>query len=133
MAKLTVVCWRDIPSHVVVRRGRDTAKAQLSSRFQDAIYRAAMRAGKGSSDAFITDWRRSDPRECGDDIAAAATAEAARLEAKYSDDDLLRLIRAKGADVNAPQAETASASPDAAPIVAAAPEHLTIRILKETP
>ena len=102
MAKLIIVSWRDIPSHVLVRRGRDTAKAQLSQRFQDAIDRAAMRAGKGSSDAYIADWRRVQSRDCGDDIAAAATAEAARLEAKYSDDDLLRIIRDKGIDVSAP-------------------------------
>jgi len=102
MAKLIIVSWRDIPSHVLVRRGRDTAKAQLSQRFQDAIDRAAMRAGKGSSDAYIADWRRVQSRDCGDDIAAAATAEASRLEAKYSDDDLLRIIRDKGIDVSAP-------------------------------
>jgi hypothetical protein len=98
MAKLIVISWRDIPSHVLVRRGRDTAKAQLSPRFQEAIDRAAMRAGKGSSDAYIADWRRSPPRDCGDDLAVEATAEAARLEAQYSDDDLLRIIRNKGDD-----------------------------------
>ena len=101
MAKLTVISWRDIPSAVVVKRGRDTAKAQLSARFQEAIDRAAMRAGKGSSDAYIADWRRSAPRDCGDDLGTEAAAEAARLEAAYTDDDLLRIIRNKGDDVNA--------------------------------
>ena len=33
---------------------------------------------------------------CGDDIEQEAAAEAGRLEAQYSDEDLLRLIRAKG-------------------------------------
>ena len=96
MAKLTIVCWRDIPSHVMVRRGRDSAKAQLSPRFQQAILRAALRAGKGKSDAYIAEWHRSEPRECGDDIEAEAVAEARRLEDRYTDDDLRRLMRTKG-------------------------------------
>jgi hypothetical protein len=111
MAKLTVVFWRDIPSHVIVRRGRDTARAQLSPRFQQAILRAAMRAGKGKSDAYIADWRRAEPRECGDDMEAESVAEAARLEARYTDDDLRRLMRTKGLE----DAPAATPAPAAAP------------------
>jgi hypothetical protein len=46
----------------------------------------------------LADWKRSDPIECGDDIQAEANACAQRLEAQYSDDDLLRIIRAHGVD-----------------------------------
>jgi hypothetical protein len=100
MASLTIIGWRDIPAQVVGKRGRETAKAQLSPRFQEAVDRAAMRAGKGSSDAYLADWKRSDPRPCGDDIHAEVAAEAARLEARYTDEDLERLVRAKGLDVS---------------------------------
>jgi hypothetical protein len=55
-----------------------------------------MRAGKGSSDAYLADWKRSDPRPCGEDLEAEAGAEAARIEARFSDADLETLIRAKG-------------------------------------
>jgi hypothetical protein len=96
MASLIIISWRDIPAQVVVKRGRETAKVQLSHRFQEAVDRAAMRAGKGSSDAYLADWARSAPRPCGDDLNAEAAAEAARLEAKYTDDELERLVRAKG-------------------------------------
>jgi hypothetical protein len=96
MGQLTVISWRDIPAQVIVKRGREAAKVQLSPRFQEAVDRAAMRAGKGSSDAYLADWQRSAPRTVGDDRQAAAAAEAARLEAQYSDADLERLIRAKG-------------------------------------
>ena len=96
MASLSIISWRDIPAQVVVRRGRETAKVQLSARFQEAIDRAAMRAGRGSSDAYIADWRRSESRPCGDDIQAEAAAEAARIEASFSDEQLEELIRAKG-------------------------------------
>lgn len=96
MAALSIISWRDIPAQVVVRRGRETAKVQLSARFQEAVDRAAMRAGKGSSDAYLADWKRSDARPCSDDIQAEANAEAARLEALFSDEQLEQLIRAKG-------------------------------------
>jgi len=98
MASLIIISWRDIPAQVVVKQGRDTAKVQLTHRFQEAVDRAAMRAGKGSSDAYLADWKRSEPRACGDDMQAEAEAEAALIEARYSDEDLLRLIRAHGVD-----------------------------------
>lgn len=104
MAKLIVVQWRDIPAQVIVKNGRESAKVQLSERFQVAIDRAAMRAGKGSSDAYLEDWQRQPPRECSNDLQAEASAEAARIEARYSDADIETLIRAKGV----------AASPDAA-------------------
>jgi Virulence factor len=107
VAKLIVISWRDLPSQVVVKQGRETVRLQLSARFQEAVDRAAMRAGKGSSDAYIADWKRSDPRACGNDLEAEASAEIARLEACYSDADLERLIRAKGlaADPAVPPAD----------------------------
>ena len=98
MAAVTIISWRDIPAQVIVKRGRESAKVQLSPRFQEAVDRAAMRAGKGSSDAYLADWRRSEPRPCGEDLPAEAAAEAARLEARFPDAELERLIRAKGLD-----------------------------------
>ena len=109
MASLIVISWRDIPAQVIVKRGRETAKVQLSQRFQEAVDRAAMRAGKGSSDAYLADWQRSAPRSCGEDLKAEASAEAAKLEARFSDEDLERLIRAKGLA----QSATAPPAPDA--------------------
>jgi hypothetical protein len=114
LAKLIVISWRDVPAQVLVKQGRETAKVQLSQRFQEAVDRAAMRAGKSGSDAYLADWKRSEPRACGDDIKAEAAAEAARIEASYSDADLLRLIRAHGLEEPTgravpPTAETGSA------------------------
>jgi hypothetical protein len=98
MPKLSIISWRDIPSQVIVKQGRETSKVLLSQRFQEAIDRAAMRAGRGSSDAYLADWRRSEPRDCGPDVQAEAQAEAARIEARYDDAALLALIRAHGND-----------------------------------
>ena len=47
------ILWRDIPSQVLIKRGRDRGKYMLTARFQEAIDRAAMRAGKGGSDAYL--------------------------------------------------------------------------------
>lgn len=96
MATLTIISWRDIPAQVVAKRGRETAKIQLSARFQEAVDRAAMRAGKGSSDAYLADWKRSEPQPCADDIQNVVATIAAQIEARYRDEDLERLIRAKG-------------------------------------
>ena len=68
LASLIIISWRDIPAQVIVKRGREAAKVQLSQRFQEAVDRAAMRAGKGSSDAYLADWQRSAPRPCGEDL-----------------------------------------------------------------
>jgi len=82
VAKLITVFWRDIPAQVIVKQGRKAAKVQLSQRFQEAIDRAAMRAGKGSSDAYLEDWKRS----------------SCSSEYRDSDEQLLRLIKAGGVE-----------------------------------
>jgi hypothetical protein len=97
MARLITVSWRDIPFQVMGKRGRQVFKLQLSTRFQEAVDRAAMRAGRGQSHAYLADWQRGE-RECGDDVEAEAALEAQRIEARYSDADLERLIRAHGRD-----------------------------------
>ncbi|MGH8253803.1 MAG: virulence factor [Steroidobacteraceae bacterium] len=96
MASLIIISWRDIPAQVIVKQARETAKVQLTHRFQEAVDRAAMRAGKGSSEAYLADWKRSEPRAVSGELNAIAQAEAALIEARYSDEDLERLIRAHG-------------------------------------
>src|SRR6266702_3391843 len=116
MATLTIISWRDIPAQVVGKRGRETAKIQLSARFQEAVDRAAMRAGKGSSDAYLADWKRSEPQPCADDIQNVVATTAAEIEARYTDEDLERLIRAKGlAGEPAASAQHPQAADDADP------------------
>jgi CRISPR/Cas system CSM-associated protein Csm3 (group 7 of RAMP superfamily) len=61
MAQLIVVYWRDIPAQVIVKRGRVTAKRQLTERFEKAIDRAAMRANLRDTDSIC----RMAPRRSG--------------------------------------------------------------------
>ena len=93
-----MIWWRDIPAQVTAKAGRrDTAKAQLPERFQETIDSAAMRAGLIGTDAYLEEWRR-ETRECGDDLEAEVTEEAAWLDAAYTDDVLERLVRSNGSD-----------------------------------
>jgi hypothetical protein len=95
MAKLIRMYWRDIPAQVIAKQGRKTAKVMLSSRFQEAIDRAAMRAGKGSSDAYMEDWRR-EYEDMDGDLQSAAAAAAEVFEAAFDDAQLERLVKAHG-------------------------------------
>jgi hypothetical protein len=95
MARLITVYWRDIPAQVIAKAGRQSVKVQLADRFQEAIDRAAMRAGKGGSEAYLEEWRR-ETTECADDLEVAAREHAARLEASIDDERLQSMIRARG-------------------------------------
>ena len=96
-AKLITVYWRDIPAQVIARRGRTNTKVALSERFHTAIDRAAMRAGKGSSDKYLEEWRRVS-KPCGDNIEEVLQAEAARIEAAFNDERLEAMVKAGGVD-----------------------------------
>ena len=97
MVKRILIYWRDIPAQVIVQRGRKREKAKLSERFQEAIDRAAMRAGKGSSDAYLSEWRRiSSSIESDAALHEIAGQEVSRLEAEFSDELLLQMIRNHG-------------------------------------
>jgi len=97
MVKKTLIYWRDIPAQVIVKRGRNREKARLSQRFQEAIDRAAMRAGKGQSDAYLSEWRReSSSVESEDGLREIAEQEVRRFESEFSDELLLQLIRNHG-------------------------------------
>ena len=102
MASLIVLSWRDIPSQVTAQAGRRTAKRALSERFIQAIDAAAMRAGAKSADAYLDDWRRGDPIECGGDLEAEADAAAVRREAEYDAARLAALVESGGREGPAP-------------------------------
>ena len=92
-----VMYWRDIPSLVIFKKKREKGKAMLPSRFQEAIDRAAMRAGKGSSDLYIEEWRR-EVTEVGalDLLSEAAVKEASILDESISDELLKKMVKNNG-------------------------------------
>ena len=97
MPQVTIVYWRDIPAQVIAGKGRRGAKAVLPERFEQAIDRAAMKAGARDTDAYLAEWRKGDPVEVpGDNDDTVARAEAARLENVYNDAKLKALIANDG-------------------------------------
>ncbi|MEX0990535.1 MAG: virulence factor [Actinomycetota bacterium] len=95
MAELTVIRWRDIPAQVTAKQGRESARVQLTDRFQEAIDAAATSIGLIGTDEYLAEWAR-DARPCGDDLEAEAHAEAERIEAAHPDEALRALIRSGG-------------------------------------
>jgi hypothetical protein len=96
MARLITVYWRDIPAQVIGRTGRVSAfKKVLDPRFQRAIDRAAMRAGRGSSDKYLEDWRR-ESQDCAGDLEQAVDEHVAQLESDFTADVLDRMARVGG-------------------------------------
>ena len=92
-----LVYWRDIPAQVIVKKGRDRGKVILSRRFQEAVDRAAMRAGKGGSDAYLADWRRESTEiTFKESHQSAAKKIAEELERSFSDENIKALIKHQG-------------------------------------
>ncbi len=98
MAELIVVYWRDIPAQVIVRKGRQNAKRELPPRFAEAIDMCAMRADARDSDAYLADWRKTEPVPVSDDIEMEAEKAAAALDAGYGRERLVALVKAGGRD-----------------------------------
>jgi Virulence factor len=96
MAELTVLFWRDIPAQVIVKKGRASAKRPLSLRFTEAIDMAAMRIGASDSDAYLEQWRKGDPVSVSDDLEAEAERALSALEAEYTHEVLVKLVKAGG-------------------------------------
>ncbi len=99
MATLSIVYWRDIPAQVIVKAGRKSAKRQLSDRFQEAIDVAAMRSKAHETDAYLEEWRRSEPVVCDDDLEVEAESAARKLEQEFSDEHLKAIAKNGGHSV----------------------------------
>ncbi len=84
-ASYQIVYWRDIPAQVKVKEGQARATRQLSERFQEAIDRAAMRAGLFNTDDYLDEWRTGESRAREGNAEAVAESVAAELEAAFSD------------------------------------------------
>lgn len=92
MADRIVVFWRDIPAQVLVKAGRKSARRELPERFIQAIDRCAMKVGARDTDAYLAEWRRSDPHSVGDDLEMEADAALAELEAAFPPERLKTLV-----------------------------------------
>jgi hypothetical protein len=85
MATYEIIAWKDIPAIVEARDATDTVARQLSDRFQMLIDSVAMQLGLEGSDAYLAEWRRSDPAERPGSAAEVADAVARELEDRFPD------------------------------------------------
>jgi hypothetical protein len=95
-----IVYWRDIPSQVKVRAGRERVSRMLPDRFQEAIDEAAMRARTTSEEDYLEEWRATDWEEAegetGQDPQKLADSLVAELDEAYPPDRLEALKENKG-------------------------------------
>ena len=96
MAQLTILYWRDIPSQIVVKQGRQNAKVMLSERFQEAIDMAAMRDKAHETDAYLDGWRKGDPETVEGDLEECASERAALIEDAFDEGALRALVVSGG-------------------------------------
>ena len=111
MATITIVYWRDIPAQVIAKperksrrrsapgSGPSPVKKELSLRFQEAIDRAAMRAGCSDSDKYLEEWRR-ETRECtpeeNENLELTVKQIVESIDNEFSDELLKSLATAGG-------------------------------------
>lgn len=99
MAKLITIWWRDIPMQVIAKEGRQTEKRVLNKRFQFAVDKAAMNAGKKSYGDYIEEMQRSE-RDADVDpdggLVSLVDAEMRRIDAAYTKEVLHALIASGG-------------------------------------
>ncbi|MFV1999847.1 MAG: virulence factor [Acidimicrobiia bacterium] len=91
MAQLITILWRDIPAQVTAREGRRKVSIQLDDRFQIAIDKAAVLAGKRTTDEYLGEWHRTTV-DCGDDLQAEADTAAVSLEAEFTEQVLSAFV-----------------------------------------
>ncbi|MTI43011.1 cvfA/B/C family virulence factor [Roseibium hamelinense] len=92
MAQKTIVFWRDIPAQILIKKGRKSARREMPPVFMEAIDACAMRVGAKDSEAYMAEWRRSDPIEVTDDLESEADSAFEELTAAYPKDRLKTLL-----------------------------------------
>lgn len=83
MAKVTVLCWQEIPSAVEVKGIDGTQKVQLSARFLELIDMLAMRRKLAGTDDYLMQWRKEKRADREGKAAEVAKAVANEIEAGY--------------------------------------------------
>jgi hypothetical protein len=91
-----IVYWRDIPAQIKLRSENGRLARSLSSRFQEAIDAAAMRANTTGTDEYLEEWRTGPPQQGEGDPEIIADSLVAELEAAYPLQRLDELVMNRG-------------------------------------
>ena len=95
---LVLISWRDIPAQVNGGSGETRVQRILPRRFQRAIDRAAMVAGKTQASQYVGEWRRTVIPGDAVDPESAAMAAAAELEETFPRQRLDEFVKTGGWD-----------------------------------
>lgn len=98
--KYQIVLWRDIPAQIKMRVGRERSSKQLSKRFQEAIDRAAMYAGKIGSEDYLEEWHSSAWEPYSGTAESAAEKIVADLEAEFPQERLREIAKRGGYEIH---------------------------------
>lgn len=95
MTQVQITYWRDFPAMVMAQAGRrNRARVELPPRFMAAIDEAAMRLGMAGSEAYLTQWRKSDWAEAEGEPEDAAARVAAQLASEYPPERIRAMLDA---------------------------------------
>jgi hypothetical protein len=115
-SELVVIMWRDIPAQVNGKDGDERHQVMLPHRFQKAIDRAAMVAGKKTAQEYVGEWRRTNHPLVGEFVACVESTAAA-IEREFTNERLHVLVANGGwdpasADSHESTQNTPSVEPD---------------------
>ena len=96
-SEVVVIMWRDIPAQINGKAGADKHQVILPHRFQKAIDRAAMVAGKKTAQEYVGEWRRTS-YPLTTDLAETVDAIAASIEVEFTNERLHALVDHGGWD-----------------------------------
>ncbi len=92
-----MIMWRDIPAQINGKLGEEKHGVVLPHRFQKAIDRAAMVAGKKTAQEYVGEWRRTTYPVTGE-LVACVEATAATIEQEFTNERLMTLVDNGGWD-----------------------------------
>lgn len=96
MSNATIIYWRDIPTQIVLGKGRKAIKHQLTNRFMVAVDKAAMNSDAADTDAYLAEWRKA-PHPLAEGANHISVEQlATELEAAYPTSRLADLARNGG-------------------------------------
>src|SRR3954454_6798085 len=96
MTEYQVTRWRELPSMVAARAGDEIVKAELASRFQEAIDEAAMRLGVSGADDYLAGWERTPWTTADGTPAEVLDRVTSELDAEWPADRIAEYLSGLG-------------------------------------
>ena len=101
--EIIVITWRDIPAQVKGKVGDAKHDVVLPHRFQKAIDRAAMVAGKKDAHEYVGEMRRVSYPITGTDLVECVEGIANSIDTEFTNERLHALVDNGGWDPHSPE------------------------------